>query len=177
MRGIDVTHQRSRLKGEIVLGLNMSAIPAPQLAALAALSGYDQMLQIDQLARQYSIDGEEVKRQLATLSVQNSSTVSSGYNAAGEYDPSAGRSAPIQQHKEDPFDMMGGQTNNASTANIIEKKNLQFEYDPTEGAKQRREQVDQAIMCPACGVKLGIPSTRPIKVTCPQCLHEATFTA
>ncbi|MDB2333601.1 CBS domain-containing protein [Candidatus Poseidoniales archaeon] len=49
---------------------------------------------------------------------------------------------------------------------------IRFKYDPTDGAKERRSQVDQAILCPACGVALGIPSQRPIKVTCPQCLHE-----
>jgi hypothetical protein len=52
---------------------------------------------------------------------------------------------------------------------------MRFRYDPTDGAKERRAKVDQAILCPACGVALGIPSQRPIKVTCPQCLHEALF--
>jgi len=159
-----------------MLRVNMSTIPASELTVLASLSGYEQMLQIDQLARQYGIDEGEVKQQLAAISVQSANEAPSGYNAAGEYDPSAGRSLVSQQHKENPFD---SEISHPSTSSpqIIEKVNLHYQYDPTEGAKQRRAQVDQAILCPACGVRLGIPSTRPIKVTCPQCLHEETFTA
>ena len=41
----------------------------------------------------------------------------------------------------------------------------------------RRQNVDQAIMCPGCGVALGIPAVRPIKVTCPQCMQETTFSS
>jgi len=159
-----------------MLRVDMSAITATELTALASLSGYEQMLQIDQLARQYGIEESEVKQQLAALSVQGTNEAPSGYNAAGEYDPSGGRSSVSQQHKDDPFDS-GFSQPSTSSPQIIEKVNLHYQYDPTEGAKQRRAQVDQAILCPACGVRLGIPSTRPIKVTCPQCLHEATFTA
>ena len=159
-----------------MLRVDMSAITATELTALASLSGYEQMLQIDQLARQYGIEESEVKQQLAALSVQGTNEAPSGYNAAGEYDPSGGRSSVPQQHKEDPFDS-GFSQPSTSSPQIIEKVNLHYQYDPTEGAKQRRAQVDQAILCPACGVRLGIPSTRPIKVTCPQCLHEATFNA
>ena len=155
----------------------MSSIPAPELAALASLSGYEQMLQIDHLARQYGVEASVVKQQLAALSVQDATPSPSGYNADGEYDPSAGRSNISQNQKVDPFDSEFSQPSNISSAQIIDKSNLHYEYDPTEGAKQRRAQIDQAILCPACGVRLGIPSTRPIKVTCPQCLHEETFTA
>lgn len=63
----------------------------------------------------------------------------------------------------------------SSQAQTIPVDQMRFRYDPTDGAKERRAKVDQAILCPACGVALGIPSQRPIKVTCPQCLHEALF--
>jgi len=155
----------------------MSSIPAPELAALASLSGYEQMLQIDHLARQYGVEASVVQQQLAALSVQDDPNSPSGYNATGEYDPSEGRNTISQNQKLDPFDSEISQPSNVSSAQIIDKTNLHYEYDPTEGAKQRRAQIDQAILCPACGVRLGIPSTRPIKVTCPQCLHEETFTA
>jgi hypothetical protein len=154
----------------------MSAIPAAELTALASLSGYDKMLQMDQLVRQYGIDESEVQRQLVALSKSIPVAPSDGYNATAEYDPSGGRGHLSQNHKEDPFAAINSQQN-TSSPQLIEKNNLHFEYDPTEGVKQRRAQIDQAILCPACGVRLGIPSTRPIKVTCPQCLHEATFTA
>lgn len=155
----------------------MSTIPASELAALTSLSGYEQMLQIDQLARQYGIEGNEVQQQLAALSVQDTTTSPTGYNATGEYDPSEGRSTVSQDQKVDPFNSEFSQPSTVASAKLIDKSNLHYEYDPTAGAKQRRAQIDQAILCPACGVRLGIPSTRPIKVTCPQCLHEETFTA
>ena len=155
----------------------MSSIPAPELAALASLSGYEQMLQIDHLARQYGVEASVVQQQLAALSVQDTTNSPSGYNAAGEYDPSDGRNTVSQNQKLDPFGSEISQPSTVSSAQLIDKSNLHYEYDPTEGAKQRRAQIDQAILCPACGVRLGIPSTRPIKVTCPQCLHEETFTA
>jgi len=161
----------------MLLRISMSAIPAAELTALASLSGYEQMLQIDQIARRYSIDESEVQRQLAALSTSIPVAPSDGYNAAAEYDPSGGRGHISQNHKEDPFASVNSQQSTTSSPQLIEKTNLHFEYDPTEGVKQRRAQIDQAILCPACGVRLGIPSTRPIKVTCPQCLHEATFTA
>ncbi|MBL6732020.1 MAG: hypothetical protein ISP82_03590 [Candidatus Poseidoniaceae archaeon] len=53
--------------------------------------------------------------------------------------------------------------------------NYRFEYDPSQDASQRRQQVSQAINCPGCGAALGIPAVRPIKVTCPQCQLESTF--
>ena len=52
---------------------------------------------------------------------------------------------------------------------------LRFAYDPTEEAANRRREISHAVTCPGCGAGLGIPDTRPIKVTCPQCLHEALF--
>lgn len=155
----------------------MSTLPAAELTALASLSGYEQMLQIDQIARQYSVDESEVKRQLAALSTQSHNAQPDTSNATTEYDPSGGRGHISQNHKEDPFASVNPQQSTTSSPQMVDKNNLHFEYDPTEGVKQRRAQIDQAILCPACGVRLGIPSTRPIKVTCPQCLHEATFTA
>ena len=53
--------------------------------------------------------------------------------------------------------------------------NYRFEYDPSQDASQRRQQVSQAINCPGCGAALGIPAIRPIKVSCPQCQLESTF--
>ena len=50
-----------------------------------------------------------------------------------------------------------------------------FEYDPSPTASTRRQQITQAVNCPGCGAALGIPDVRPIKVTCPQCLHEHMF--
>ena len=70
------------------------------------------------------------------------------------------------------------QVNNApmnARPNLINKDQFRFEYDPSREAAERREQVKQAILCAACGVALGIPDIRPIKVTCPACMYETTY--
>ena len=50
-------------------------------------------------------------------------------------------------------------------------------YDPSKEAVARRSQIANAVMCPSCGSALGIPATRPIKVTCPSCMSDFTFTS
>ena len=64
---------------------------------------------------------------------------------------------------------------NSVAFNLATAANHRFEYDPSPGASQRRESISHAVSCPGCGAALGIPSIRPIKVTCPQCLQEHTF--
>ena len=64
---------------------------------------------------------------------------------------------------------------NSTTLNLATAANHRFEYDPSPDASQRRESISHAVSCPGCGAALGIPSIRPIKVTCPQCLQEHTF--
>jgi len=72
-------------------------------------------------------------------------------------------------------------TTSASTAISSVNTNLpsavshRFDYDPSPDASQRRQDITQAIMCPSCGVSMGIPAIRPIKVMCPQCSQEHTF--
>ena len=66
-------------------------------------------------------------------------------------------------------------TTNSMTVNLATASNHRFEYDPSPDASQRRESISHAVSCPGCGAALGIPSIRPIKVTCPQCLQEHTF--
>ena len=85
----------------------------------------------------------------------------------------------------DEYDLLmslSGYEQNLQATNIGNKyglisvqSNHRFEYDPSPDASQRRQQVSQAINCPGCGAALGIPSIRPIKVTCPQCYQENTF--
>ena len=66
-------------------------------------------------------------------------------------------------------------TPTSTTLNLATAANHRFEYDPSPDASQRRENISHAVSCPGCGAALGIPSIRPIKVTCPQCLQEHTF--
>ncbi|MEC7255592.1 MAG: hypothetical protein VX043_00635 [Candidatus Thermoplasmatota archaeon] len=68
-----------------------------------------------------------------------------------------------------------GTNSNSVALNLATAANHRFEYDPSPDASQRRESISHAVSCPGCGAALGIPSIRPIKVTCPQCLQEHTF--
>lgn len=141
----------------------MVTLAPDDMEVLRSLSGYDLTLEIAKMSTKYGIAKNEI---LAMLS-QNTIP---GYDSSGEYDPSpkslSNSSTPDSEYK-----------NYNTSAKVIDKSSFRFQYDPTPGVEQRREKVDQAILCPSCGVALGIPSIRPIKVTCPECLQETTFSS
>ena len=130
----------------------MSAISAQDLQRLAGLQGYDLTLEIDVMSRKYGMSPDEI---VAILRSSNQST----QPTQQPFEPVASKTVPELPNRPREISMQG----------------LHFDYDPTAGAKDKRAQVDQAIMCPGCGVALGIPSRRPIKIKCPQCLHVATY--
>jgi len=130
----------------------MSSISAQDLQRLAGLQGYDLTLEIDALARKHGVSPDEI---VALLRAANQSQQVS----QAPFEPVASKEVPAIPNQPKQISMEG----------------LHFDYDPTSGAKDRRAQVDQAIMCPGCGVALGIPSRRPIKIKCPQCMYEAVF--
>ena len=132
--------------------LAMADIPEHEITALRALSGYEQMLEIDRITKKYGITEAELLQRMAP-----------------SRDTRTGMSSFIPETKEAPA--------LPSTANVLDKSNFRFEYDPSAEAAQRRSSVAQAILCPGCGVALGIPDVRPIKVTCPECLQETVFDA
>ena len=141
----------------------MVTLAPDDMQILRSLRGYDLTLEIDKMSTKYGIAKNEI---LAMLN-QNPNP---GYNSSGEYDPTP------QSAVNTPNPNLGYKDYN-SAAKVIDKSSFRFEYDPTPGVDQRRQKVDQAILCPSCGVALGIPSVRPIKVTCPQCLQETTFSS
>ncbi|MCH1540465.1 MAG: hypothetical protein L7S56_03395 [Candidatus Poseidonia sp.] len=134
----------------------MGTIPDVELQAVNAMQGYDQMLEVDRLCKQYGFDEASIRSMMAS--------------ATGA---AAHSSQPSPEIQETP-----SQVNNApmnARPNLINKDQFRFEYDPSREAAERREQVKQAILCAACGVALGIPDIRPIKVTCPACMYETTY--
>ena len=130
----------------------MSSISAQDLQRLAGLQGYDLTLEVDALARKYAMSAADI------MSILRSASQS-------------------QQPSQQPFEPVASKTvpQLPNQPKQISMEGLHFDYDPTSGAKDRRAQVDQAIMCPGCGVALGIPSRRPIKIKCPQCMYESVF--
>ena len=141
----------------------MMTLEASDMATLRSLSGYDLSLEVAKMATKYGLPEATI---MAMLPSQNPP----GYSQGGEYDPSpqANSNTPIVDNNYKDY---------TTPAKVIDKSNFRFEYDPTPGVSQRRQNVDQAILCPGCGVALGIPAIRPIKVTCPQCMLESTFTS
>ncbi|MGB1633278.1 MAG: hypothetical protein ACPHEN_07865 [Candidatus Poseidoniaceae archaeon] len=130
----------------------MSSIPDQDLQRLAGLQGYDLTLEIDALSRKYGISPDEIVALLRAA--KQPQQVSQQ-----PFEPVASKEVPPIPNQPQQISMDG----------------LRFDYDPTAGVKDKRAQVNQAITCPGCGVALGIPSRRPIKIKCPQCLHEALY--
>tara|TARA_B100001113_G_C20899515_1_gene530737 strand:+ start:138 stop:515 length:378 start_codon:yes stop_codon:yes gene_type:complete len=123
----------------------MTTISPDEYDLLMSISGYELNLQATNIGNKYGLSASQVIGMLPNQ-------------------------ATNQQHnhqKKSPLQPIN--------TNISAQSNHRFEYDPSPDASHRRQQVSQAINCPGCGAALGIPSIRPIKVTCPQCFQENTF--
>ena len=123
----------------------MTIISPDEYTLLMSISGYELNLQATNIGKKYGLSANQI---IAMLPNQPPSQQQSNVGA-GLQQPVNTNPAPQFSHR--------------------------FEYDPSPDASQRRQQVSQAINCPSCGAALGIPSIRPIKVTCPQCFQENTF--
>ncbi len=140
----------------------MADVPEHEISALRALSGYEQMLGMDRITKQYGITEAEL---LARLQPAGHNQQQGTPIIPQVHD---GNTAPFIPDLKEAVEL-------PSSATLLDKSNFRFEYDPSQEAAQRRSAVAQAILCPGCGVALGIPDIRPIKVTCPQCLQETLF--
>ncbi len=140
----------------------MAGVPEHVLAALRALSGYEQMLEMDRIMGQFGISEAEL---LALLQPNGVGTVPAPAQTQ-PYNPSAPFVPGVKEAPTLPPPVA-----------VLDKSKLRFEYDPSQEAAQRRASIAQAIACPGCGAALGIPDVRPIKVICPQCLQETVFGA
>ena len=139
----------------------MVEIPQHELNNLASMDGYEKMLEMDRMCRVYQTDEATIQAALAHLATpQPASPVAPSDPASWD-----------TSYKEIP-DVAAS----PSRPTLVDKQQFRFEYDPSRDAADRREQVAQAILCSACGVALGIPDIRPIKVTCPSCMFEVTYT-
>ena len=139
----------------------MGTVPHEEINALRAMDGYEQMLEIDRLTRVYQTDEATIRSALSSGPGLNPPPST----PAPEWNPS---------QKTSPLPPPAAPSHVGPT--MVNREQFRYEYDPSREAAQRREQINQAILCSACGVALGIPDVRPIKVTCPACLFEATYT-
>ena len=139
----------------------MGVIPQHEINAVKGMVGYEQMLEIDRLCKVYQVDEASIRN-----------AISSG--------PGQGLPQSTQAPTWDSSHKNQVAAPSAPPGNVgpkmLNREQFRYEYDPSREAAQRREQINQAILCGACGVALGIPDVRPIKVTCPSCLFETPYT-
>ena len=134
----------------------MTQVSATVLQELLAMDDYDRTLALDRIARKHSITAEQV---LAQLEAHQSGGAAPASNSLDNMDQLQPPTLPEGQ-----------------SANYLQDAHrYRVRYDPSHDGTDRQAQVEQAIMCPSCGAPLGIPATRPIKVTCPNCSTESTF--
>ena len=140
------------------------ALPQDVLARLASLSGYDQMLEMDAVSRTHGGGLAEIESQLAAY--KSGAMQPQVNNPVADFDPVASKEL---------VDLENAQPVNTGPNYIDNPDQYRMKYDPSARGQANQSRVNQAIMCPACSAPLGIPDIRPIKVTCPQCMHEAVF--
>ena len=129
-------------------------LPAEALAKLDAMDDYDRMLAFSRFGSDYRMSAAEVEAQ---------------YNAWKSGDTGA----PSTFTKTDA----GPIAQSGQSANYIQDPSkFRAKYDPSREGRARQSQVEQAVICPECSAALGIPAVRPIKVTCPSCMAEITYT-
>lgn len=142
----------------------MSDVPASVIAELNALEGYEKMLAIDRVTVEHGVSSEELMR---LMEMASSGTTLS--DTEPEWD------IPISRSKGSVDPMMENSPSSVGAEALSEAHRYRMGYDPSSEGRMRQSQVEQAIVCPACRSPLGIPSVRPIKVTCPQCMTETLF--
>ena len=139
-------------------------LPHDVLSKLSSLSGYDQMLEMDTISREHSISLAEIEIELAAFNSGSQPAANTGH--MDDFVP-----APYKEE----VDLSAAQPVVNSPTYIERPDQYRMKYDPSEKGMDSQSQVRHAIICPACSCPLGIPDVRPIKVICPQCMHEAIF--
>ncbi len=147
------------------------AVPDSVLHSLHSMDGYDQMLALDKIAREHGIEVAQLEAELSvfiqrgvmppTEMVESQQNVIDEFTIPGDTTGQVGQSA---QHLAP-----------SSPQYIDDPSKLRMRYDPSVEGGERQSGVTQAILCPTCSAPLGIPPTRPIKITCPNCATESLF--
>ena len=140
----------------------MSRIPAVLLQQFVGMSDYERTLAIDRASRELAMTTSEILSQLEEF--QDGQVKPSNNTPSGPQVPS----------RESNF-KSGNDQKEGSPRFLENTHKYRFIYDPSQSGKRRQSEVDQAIVCSHCNAALGIPSIRPISVTCPACMMESTF--
>ena len=130
-------------------------LPAETLAKLDAMDEYDRLLAYGRIGSDYRMSAAEVETQYNAWK--------RGETVAPSTFTKADTSPPTQSGKQANY--------------IQDASKFRATYDPSREGRARQSQIEQAVMCPECSAALGIPSMRPIKVKCPSCMTDITYTA
>ena len=140
------------------------ALPSEVIGRLANLEGYDLTLEMDSVSRNYNITLGEIEVLINTY--KSGKLSSEDPNMKPDF-------SPMTNKEVVDLDIAVPLT---SSPNYIDNPDqYRMKYNPSEAGISNQSKVRQAIICPECSAPLGIPDVRPIKVTCPQCMHEAVF--
>ncbi len=139
----------------------MADVPDSVIARLNSMDGYEQMLEIDRITVEHGVTEGELMRLMDAA------------KGSPPSDPTADSS--FSRSKSVDYDLEPTPTPSNKPEALQNAQRFRMGYDPSEGGRARQSQVEQAIVCSACRSPLGIPSIRPIKVTCPSCMYESLF--
>tara|TARA_B100000609_G_C17190023_1_gene421925 strand:+ start:819 stop:1253 length:435 start_codon:yes stop_codon:yes gene_type:complete len=142
----------------------MADVPTSVISNLISLDGYEQMLEIDRITVEYSVSEDELMQLMASAK---------GESPEPKLDPISNPS--FARSKSVDYDLEPPQSQKDKPEALQDAHRFRMEYDPSESGRARQSQVDQAIVCSQCRSPLGIPSIRPIRVTCPHCMYELFF--
>ncbi len=138
-------------------------LPVEVLEKLTNLSGYDQMLEMDTISREYGLSLSEIE---AELNVYKSNSMQNKTVPEVDFKP---------QETKEIVNIDNTESVALNPQYLSNPDQYRMKYNPSHQGVINQSQVTQAIICPTCSAPLGIPNVRPIKVTCPQCLTESTF--
>jgi len=130
-----------------------STIPDHIITGLIRLDPYDRLLEAQRLGPQFGMNPDDLVAYIATIEAtrKTPNTENSSLN-------------PLTQDIEEEASLIV-----PSAERIVDSGRYRLRYAPDDATKDRQESVSDAVLCPSCSAPLGIPSIRPIKVTCPAC--------
>ena len=144
----------------------MSGLSREVIAALANMDEYERLLAAETLSREHNLE----MNSLLNMVDEYVKAVASGQVPQSE---------PVQNINAGNFVAPapdGVEMRTPTTAQQIrDAHRYRMKYDPSVDSQSRTQEVTEAIICPHCKAPLGIPSIRPIKVSCPSCMMESTF--
>ena len=142
----------------------MTQIQANILARLSTMSGYELTLELDSISRELGITTAEIESQIAFYKAHGA--VQQQQQTVPDFEPTA---------VKEMVDLSSAQSMARAPKYIDQPDIYRLKYDPSTQGIEKQSQVQQAIICESCGSPLGIPATRPIEVTCPQCGAQALY--